>query len=161
MQLALEIPFNSKRKWHLQIYPIDGVKANGNDNNGTTSMYRLMMKGAPEILIKKCSTIATSDGNAPLDETNLAKFQVKPNIALFRSAELAYPRGWAIRSFVNALQNAYDNFGNNGRRVIGFVSTTFTAPTNTVFDAEAENFPTSGLNFLGMCAIMDPPRYCG
>jgi magnesium-transporting ATPase (P-type) len=38
--------------------------------------YLLMMKGAPEILIKKCSKIATSDGVVALDDVMMQKFHV-------------------------------------------------------------------------------------
>jgi sodium/potassium-transporting ATPase subunit alpha len=49
-------------------------------------------------------------------------------------------------------------FGASGRRVIGFIQKNFRAPANTQFSLEAENFPTKELCFLGVCAIMDPPR---
>lgn len=45
-----------------------------------------------------------------------------------------------------------------GRRVIGFCYAEFTAPLDTRFDAELQNFPIDHLCFLGITAIMDPPR---
>lgn len=45
-----------------------------------------------------------------------------------------------------------------GRRVIGFCYTEFITEPNTKFDADAKNFPTENLCFLGIAAIMDPPR---
>jgi sodium/potassium-transporting ATPase subunit alpha len=42
--------------------------------------------------------------------------------------------------------------------VIGFCYTEFSAAADTKFDAEAQNFPTEKLCFLGIAAIMDPPR---
>ena len=70
-QLVFEIPFNSKRKWHLQIHK-------EKDLGQGMSEYRLMMKGAPEILIKKCSTIYTENGITELDDFRLNSFQVGP-----------------------------------------------------------------------------------
>jgi sodium/potassium-transporting ATPase subunit alpha len=59
---------------------------------------------------------------------------------------------------MRALQDAYLHFGNEGRRVIGFVSRTFEAPANIRFSIEEGNYPHNSLCFLGMAAIMDPPR---
>ena len=59
-------------------------------------------------------------------------------------------------------QIAYAHFGEQGRRLIGFALRRFTAPANSAFDADAIMYLTSadggGLAFLGMSAIMDPPR---
>ena len=45
----------------------------------------------------------------------------------------------------------------NGRRVIGFVHKLFSASTPQ-FSMDEGNFPLSDLVFVGICAIMDPPR---
>lgn len=50
------------------------------------------------------------------------------------------------------------HFGSEGRRVIGFAYKKFKAPADISFSVEEENFPTKDLCFLGMVAIMDPPR---
>lgn len=42
--------------------------------------------------------------------------------------------------------------------MIGFCYSEFTAPLDVHFDIEVQNFPTDGLCFLGIAAIMDPPR---
>lgn len=76
LQIVFEIPFNSKRKWHLQIAAIQ-PGANETTLPQGHQKYQLMMKGAPEILIKKCTKIATAGGEVPLDEKMMAKFQVK------------------------------------------------------------------------------------
>jgi magnesium-transporting ATPase (P-type) len=92
--------------------------------------YLLMMKGAPEILAERCSQIMDGQGReVEFDTAARGKFQ-----------------------------HSYDTFADNGRRVIGFAQTRFTAQAGVVFKAEEENFPTCGLTFLGTCAIMDPPR---
>jgi sodium/potassium-transporting ATPase subunit alpha len=50
------------------------------------------------------------------------------------------------------------HFGNEGRRVIGYVMRKFEAPANTKFSVDEANYPQDNLCFLGMAAIMDPPR---
>ena len=52
-QKVLEIPFNSTNKYHVSIYETDTV--NGTDND--SRRYLLVMKGAPERIFERCSTI--------------------------------------------------------------------------------------------------------
>ena len=92
--------------------------------------YRLIMKGASDILIKKCGKIMnTNEEEAPLDENERAKFE-----------------------------RAVETFGEQGRRVIGFAQVEFVAADTFVFNEKEGNYPQEGLVFLGTCAIMDPPR---
>ncbi|KAI1698347.1 haloacid dehalogenase-like hydrolase domain-containing protein [Ditylenchus destructor] len=91
--------------------------------------YLLIMKGAPEIVIQKCSTILTSDEESELTENKSNEFQ-----------------------------QAYNTFGEHGRRVIGFAHKHFNAPSSIKFNVDEGNFPLNGLVFVGVCAIMDPPR---
>lgn len=130
--MVFEVPFNSARKYHLRIIETRHT------NDGNTE-YLLLMKvahflilwlqGAPEILIKKCSHILSDHGPIPLDQLTMQRFQ-----------------------------SAYEGFAEDGRRVIGFVETRFVASSSIKFSSDAGNFPTDNLVFLGMCAIMDPPR---
>lgn len=53
---------------------------------------------------------------------------------------------------------AYNRFASSGRRVLGFAYKRFTADADTVFSLEENNFPSTDLIFLGLSAIMDPPR---
>ena len=69
--VVFEIPFNSKRKWHLMIIKNKDFK----DGNAE---YKLLMKGASEILILKCSTILTKSGAIPLNTEEKNAFQVPP-----------------------------------------------------------------------------------
>ncbi len=48
-----EIPFNSTNKYQLSIHEI----RSGNDPEHPRLNYLLVMKGAPETIIEKCSTI--------------------------------------------------------------------------------------------------------
>ena len=53
---------------------------------------------------------------------------------------------------------AYKRFASQGRRVLGFAYKPFSAPANEAFDEDKHNFPDSDLVFVGLTAIMDPPR---
>lgn len=102
------------------------------------------MKGASEILIKKCSKMYTSSGDViDLDDDAMTTFQVGEGPSIYPS--------WFF-------QNSYDHFGEHGRRVIGFIEHEFIAPSNMEFVEKEGNFPQEGLTFIGTCAIMDPPR---
>lgn len=55
-------------------------------------------------------------------------------------------------------QIAYNRFASSGRRVLGFAYKHFRADPSTEFDAENPTYPTKDLIFLGLSAIMDPPK---
>ena len=97
--------------------------------DGGQAEYKLLIKGASEILIEHCKEILTRKGPIPFDKTANDRFQ-----------------------------NAYNIFGSQGRRVLGFFYKTFTADANIKFDFDAGNFDIENLIFAGVCAIMDPPR---
>jgi magnesium-transporting ATPase (P-type) len=75
---VFEIPFNSVRKWHLVI----GRKV-GTTNNSVVAMeaetaattYTLMMKGAPEVLIKICGFYAGQNGTVQINDAFNLDFQ--------------------------------------------------------------------------------------
>ncbi|PIO66864.1 hypothetical protein TELCIR_11408 [Teladorsagia circumcincta] len=59
-------------------------------------------------------------------------------------------------NFRQECQMAWESLGNAGRRVIAFAQAHFNAPMNAKFGA-GDRWPED-LVFLGMAAIMDPPR---
>lgn len=123
--LVFEIPFNSTNKWQLVVVPSPGQLA-------MRASYDVFMKGAPEVIITKCSTYMGMNGHeAPIDDAFRADFT-----------------------------HAYELFGSNGRRVIAVATRRFSPPEDreTVFSTDENNFPQSELCFVGMVAIMDPPR---
>jgi magnesium-transporting ATPase (P-type) len=70
LQVVFEIPFSSNRKWQLFIVKME-------KNQTEASKYKLMMKGAPEILIKKCDKILDSNGDqVMINDKILESFQV-------------------------------------------------------------------------------------
>lgn len=64
-----EIPFNSKRKFHLVITKIRDV-------DSTQSQYLMMLKGAPEIIIERCTLILSCEGQIELNINEKQEFQV-------------------------------------------------------------------------------------
>ncbi|EDO25600.1 predicted protein, partial [Nematostella vectensis] len=63
-----EIPFNSTNKYHVSIHEI-------NDENSTYS-HHLLMKGAPERVLDRCSTILIKGELKPLDDDMKQAFEM-------------------------------------------------------------------------------------
>jgi sodium/potassium-transporting ATPase subunit alpha len=130
--ILFEIPFNSKNKWQLII--VKSISEN-QSVDGDQVEYEVLMKGAPEVMLSRCVTYASGKidhGNqSPLDD-----------------------------DFRNRFTETYESFAAGGKRVLALCNLRFQAPKDTVF-AEVDgtyNFPTTGLNFIGLVGIMDPPR---
>ncbi|CAL1298041.1 unnamed protein product [Larinioides sclopetarius] len=118
-----EIPFNSTNKYHVTIHEIE-------ENN--ERCYLLAMKGAPERILDRCSTIYINGEEKVMDD-----------------------------EMKEAFNNAYLELGGLGERVIGFCDFILPAdkfPPGYPFDADEQNFPLSGLRFLGLISMIDPPR---
>ena len=118
-----EIPFNSTNKYHVTIHETD-------DPNDPS--YLLCMKGAPERILDRCSSIFINGQDRPLDE-----------------------------EMKEAFNCAYLELGGLGERVIGFCDLKLPAdkyPPGYPFDADEGNFPLDGLRFLGLVSMIDPPR---
>ncbi|OWK50915.1 Sodium/potassium-transporting ATPase subunit alpha-2 [Lonchura striata] len=117
-----EIPFNSTNKYQLSIHERE------EDPQG----YLLVMKGAPERILDRCSRILLQGQEQPLDQ-----------------------------EMREAFQNAYLELGGLGERVLGFCHLYLPPdkfPRGFRFDADEVNFPTSDLCFVGLMSMIDPPR---
>jgi len=60
-----------------------------------------------------------------------------------------------------AFNDAYLELGGLGERVLGFCDLGLPAeqfPAGFQFDADEENFPLTGLRFVGLMSMIDPPR---
>uniref|UniRef100_A0A183G3C5 P-type Cu(+) transporter n=1 Tax=Heligmosomoides polygyrus TaxID=6339 RepID=A0A183G3C5_HELPZ len=90
--------------------------------------YVVMMKGAPEAILGKCKKARVNQHLVDIDDV-----------------------------FRQECQNAWESLGNAGRRVIAFAQAHFNAPMSAKFGAGEDRWPED-LVFLGMAAIMDPPR---
>jgi len=118
-----EIPFNSANKFQVSIHESSDPSDKG---------YIMMMKGAPERILERCSTICIDGKDLPLTQ------QWKDNF-----------------------EAAYMELGGLGERVLGFCDFTLPAnkyPIGYPFDPEEENFPLKGLRFVGLMSMIDPPR---
>merc|ERR1711868_21229 len=119
----VEIPFNSTNKFQVSIHETS-------DPDEKRSL--LVMKGAPERILQRCSTIVIDGTERPLTE-----------------------------DWKNAFETAYMELGGLGERVLGFCDYMLPAdkyPAGYPFDAEDVNFPLEGLRFVGLMSMIDPPR---
>ena len=90
------------------------------------------MKGAPERILDRCSSIYINGKERDLDD-----------------------------EMREAFNNAYLELGGLGERVLGFCDFKLPAdkyPMGYPFDPEEINFPISGLRFVGLMSMIDPPR---
>ncbi|KAJ8907783.1 hypothetical protein NDN08_007887 [Rhodosorus marinus] len=98
--------------------------------------YRLLMKGAPERILERCDKIYLQGEEKPMSEDDSTQT-------------------------TNLLQKMM----NGGERVLGFAQLTLTQKEypemfeeGFVFDGDELNFPLDGLTFVGLMALLDPPR---
>lgn len=119
-----EIPFNSTNKFQVSIHELE---------DPDDKRHLLVMKGAPEQILDRCSTIFVDGEELPLD---------KPLQTAFNDAYLA--------------------LGSLGERVLGFCELYLPEaefPRGFKFDSDEEpNFPLTGLCFVGLLSLIDPPR---
>ncbi|KAA0710048.1 Sodium/potassium-transporting ATPase subunit alpha-3 [Triplophysa tibetana] len=118
-----EIPFNSTNKYQLSVHEMDDSSENH---------YLLVMKGAPERILDRCSTILQQGKEQPMDE-----------------------------ELKEAFQNAYLELGGLGERVLGFCHLLLPNdkyPKGFAFDTDDVNFMTDNLCFVGLMSMIDPPR---
>ena len=94
--------------------------------------YLLVMKGAPERIVDCCSTILLDGEIHEMTDERRKEFD-----------------------------NAYLQLGSLGERVLGFCDFALPAeqyPPNYKFDGDEQNFPLTGLRFIGLMSMLDPPR---
>ncbi|EFC48712.1 predicted protein [Naegleria gruberi] len=136
------IPFNSKNKWMLSIRKNNHLPqwtTNTTDSASTDSKVLLLMKGAPERIIQRCSHIRVGSQTLPLDDNWKQNFK-----------------------------DAYDFFASKGERVLGFAQLFIDEhlveeqlrieKSGQTSDQIAQSIPMEGLCFLGMAGLTDPPK---
>merc|ERR1712073_163367 len=120
----VEIPFNSTNKFQVSIHET---------SDPDEKRALLVMKGAPERILQRCSTIVIDGTERPLTE-----------------------------DWKNAFETAYTELGGlDEKRVLGFCDYMLPAdkyPAGYPYDADEENFPLEGLRFVGLMSMIDPPR---
>lgn len=130
-QTVFEIPFNSTRRCQHVVakclasdFPVT-CESVENPKEGE-SRYMIFTKGAPEVILGKCSKVRHGKELKLIDD-----------------------------KYRKECQTAWEMLGNEGRRVIAFAQKSFNASENAKFTGLEH---TGDLVFLGMAAIMDPPR---
>ncbi|CAF0919814.1 unnamed protein product [Rotaria sordida] len=123
-----EIPFNSTNKYQLSIHELNtNIESEENSRS-----YLLVMKGAPERIIERCSTIYIDGEDLEMNDY------------------------WRT-----AFEHAYLELGNVGERVLGFCDLRLPGkeyPYGYSFDTDEVNFPITNLRFLGLMGMIDPPK---
>lgn len=115
-----EIPFNSTNKWQLSVH----------ETEDSDDRYLLVMKGAPERILERCSHIMIKGKAEKLNDLWKAKFET-----------------------------AYETMGGMGERVLGFAELRLDGlEKGFKFETETPNFATDNLVFVGLMSLIDPPR---
>merc|ERR1740123_2177676 len=118
-----EIPFNSQNKFQVSVHE---------QEEKSDSRYLLVMKGAPERILQRCTTIVIDGTDRPMTQ-----------------------------EWKDSFESAYMELGGLGERVLGFCDFMLPEdkyPRGYPFDADEENFPLEGLRFVGLMSMIDPPR---
>merc|ERR1712018_356464 len=117
-----EIPFNSTNKYQVSIHEFPEGD----------SVHLLVMKGAPERILDRCSSIIVNGVEHQMTAEWKEKFEV-----------------------------AYMELGGLGERVLGFCDFALPKgdyPNGYPFNQDDVNFPIEGLRFVGLMSMIDPPR---
>lgn len=131
---VFEIPFNSAFKWQMSIHTL----------SGQGGKQVLLIKGAPDVLLDKCSHYIDGDGSIKAKD---AKFD-----AIYTAA--------------------YEKFGGEGERVLGFAMRDMprTLDEELALDPKFKDTlkedligkktsnPVKDLTFVGLVTLQDPPR---
>merc|ERR1719187_667754 len=118
-----EIPFNSTNKFQVSIHE---------QEDKSDSRYLLVMNGAPERILQRCTSIIIDGKERPMTQ-----------------------------DWKDAFESAYMELGGLGERVLGFCDFMLPEdkyPRGYPFDPDEENFPLEGLRFVGLMSMIDPPR---
>ncbi|DBA01673.1 TPA: hypothetical protein N0F65_010324 [Lagenidium giganteum] len=136
-----EIPFNSKNKYQVSIHQL---------NNNEAEPYLLVMKGAPERIIARCTTVFVDGEEVEMTPERLSE-----------------------------IEKLQLDLSKRGMRVLGFCEKVLDQtryPAGYSFNTDNPNFPLGeknvdyssvptpnanveeGLCFLGLMALIDPPR---
>jgi magnesium-transporting ATPase (P-type) len=126
---VFEIPFNSTNKWQLSIHKVE-VRS----GHYIKERRLLVMKGAPEVIMARCSYYFHKGEKREVDD-----------------------------KFKEEWDSAYKRFGTYGERVLGFAELEldpkiYKSSMDKEYNAQKNNFPTDGLTFVGLISLLDPPR---
>ncbi|KAF9980795.1 hypothetical protein BGZ75_007968 [Mortierella antarctica] len=120
---VFEVPFNSENKWAMTIH----------HKEHPDGKFTLLMKGAPERILRLCSSILIDGAAVPLTPEH----------------SKAYDEMYALMA-------------SKGHRVLAFAQLLLPRdqyPDDHVFDKEKKNYPTTKLCFVGLVSLEDPPKH--
>ncbi|KAJ3665432.1 hypothetical protein Zmor_000928 [Zophobas morio] len=115
----VEVPFSSATKYQTSVHAVKNGKC------------LVVMKGAPEVVLERCSSILLNEKTTPI-----------------------------TKELLEACNKACLEFAEMGERVLGFCDLELGKEYTHKFSftAEPANFPQRGLRFLGFVSMIDPPR---
>ncbi|KAJ3072254.1 hypothetical protein HDU98_003950 [Podochytrium sp. JEL0797] len=120
---VFEIPFNSSNKWAMTIHK----------KKHATGSLMLYIKGAPERVLKLCTSIHNGEKSVPLTAHHNVQFE-----------------------------EMYTLFASKGHRVLAFACLALPEdqfPADFVFTRDPVNYPIDNLTFLGLTSLEDPPKH--
>ncbi|KAF8933772.1 hypothetical protein CPC16_009602 [Podila verticillata] len=120
---VFEVPFNSDNKWAMTIH----------HKEHPAGKFSLLMKGAPERILRLCSTILINNEVVPLTPEHS-----------------------------KAYDDMYALMASKGHRVLAFAQMLLPRdqyPDDIVFDKDLKNYPTTDLCFVGLVSLEDPPKH--
>lgn len=118
-----EIPFNSTNKWALSIHR----------KKHDTGEFMIYLKGAPERVLRLCSTFFDGNQAVPLTAEHSKKFD-----------------------------ETYNFMASKGHRVLAFAALALPStgfPETFEFIKDPLNFPQTDLTFYGLVSLEDPPKH--
>ncbi|KAF9582287.1 hypothetical protein BGW38_000404 [Lunasporangiospora selenospora] len=120
---VFEVPFNSDNKWAMTIHKKEHAAGS----------FTLLIKGAPERILRLCSSILVNGEVVPLTEEHSKSYD-----------------------------EMYALMASKGHRVLAFAQLLLPRsqyPDDYVFETEKKNYPTTDLCFVGLVSLEDPPKH--
>ncbi|KAJ3381062.1 hypothetical protein HDU80_001935, partial [Chytriomyces hyalinus] len=120
---VFEIPFNSENKWAMAIHKKKHVGG----------PLTLLMKGAPERILRICTTIWKDSKAVPMTKEHQDEFT-----------------------------KSYEYMAGKGHRVLAFAQLLLPGgeyPEDFAFERDRKNYPSNGLTFVGLASLEDPPKH--
>ncbi|KAJ2464934.1 hypothetical protein EV174_006733, partial [Coemansia sp. RSA 2320] len=120
---VFEVPFNSANKWMLSIHRLPHA----------SGALTLVIKGAPERVLRLCSTILSGGSAQALTDEQRAQYDA-----------------------------TYEYMASQGHRVLAFAQLELDGsayPEDFVFDRKTANYPADGYMFVGLASLEDPPKH--
>jgi sodium/potassium-transporting ATPase subunit alpha len=116
---VFDVPFSSAAKW-------SGVVCK---DRADPSCDIILVKGAPEVILRRCSVYAYHQAERAIDD-----------------------------AFREEFTHAYERFGSLGERVLGFAYAMVPPASKETYQADPRRVAETPLVFVGLVSLVDPPR---